>query len=161
MDQMVVWENKTAPKQTWQNLQGYFMEKWLERRQYSQATAKHLHFKDAAIAAQELAAAEEEGKTMAMKFTLFQEQHKAQVELMAAANKQAMDTMFECMNALIADHGKVADKVTAPLATSNTGFTSSSMKHNRKRCTNCGIHVFHNLEDCCELETNASKRWPG
>jgi hypothetical protein len=41
-DQMVAWENKTAAQQTWQALQDYFTEKWLERRhQYSQATAKH------------------------------------------------------------------------------------------------------------------------
>jgi hypothetical protein len=29
-DQMVAWENKTAAQQTWQNLQDYFTEKWLE-----------------------------------------------------------------------------------------------------------------------------------
>jgi len=34
-DQMVAWENKTPAQQTWQNLQDYFTEKWLERRQYS------------------------------------------------------------------------------------------------------------------------------
>jgi len=61
-DQMVAWENKTAAQQTWQALQDYFTEKWLERRQYSQATAKHSRFKDAALAAQETAAAEEEGE---------------------------------------------------------------------------------------------------
>jgi hypothetical protein len=69
-DQMVAWENKPAAQQTWQNLQDYFTGKWLECRQYLQATAKHLRFKDAALAAQELASAEEEGKTMAMIFTL-------------------------------------------------------------------------------------------
>ncbi len=74
-DQMVAWENKTAVQQTWQNLQDYFPEKWLEQRQYSQATTKHSCFKDAALAAQELAAAEEEGETTAMMFTLIQEQH--------------------------------------------------------------------------------------
>ncbi len=61
-DQMVVWDNKTAAQQTWQALQDYFTEKWLERSQYSQATAKHSLFKDAALAAQETAAAEEEGE---------------------------------------------------------------------------------------------------
>jgi hypothetical protein len=39
-DQMVAWENKPAADQTWVNLQTYFTEKWLERRQYSAATAK-------------------------------------------------------------------------------------------------------------------------
>jgi hypothetical protein len=29
--QMVAWENKTAAQQTWQNIQDYFAEKWLER----------------------------------------------------------------------------------------------------------------------------------
>jgi hypothetical protein len=45
---------------------------------------------------------------------------------MAASNKQAMDMMFECMNALIAGHGKAGDKVTAPPANNNTGRASSS-----------------------------------
>jgi hypothetical protein len=85
------------------------MEKWLERRQYSQATAKQSQFKDAALAAQELAAAEEEGKTIAMMLALLQEQHKAQLEVMVAANKQAMDIMLECMNVLISGQGKVVD----------------------------------------------------
>ncbi len=72
-DQMVAWENKPAAQQTWQALQDYFTEKWLERHQYLQATAKHLRFKDAALAAQEQAAAAEEGKTTAMMFALLQE----------------------------------------------------------------------------------------
>jgi hypothetical protein len=76
-DQMVAWENKTAAQQTWQALQDYFTEEWLERRQYSQVTAKHSRFKDAALAAQETAAAEEEGEATAMMFTLLQKQHKA------------------------------------------------------------------------------------
>ncbi len=76
---------------------GLLHGKWLEQRQYSQATAKHSLFKDSALAAQELAAAEEEGKTTVMMFALLQEQHKAQLKSMAAANKQAMDAMFERM----------------------------------------------------------------
>jgi hypothetical protein len=52
-DQMVAWENRPAAKQTWQTLQDYITKKWLERRQYLQATAKHSQFKDAALAAQE------------------------------------------------------------------------------------------------------------
>jgi hypothetical protein len=139
-DQMVVWKNKTAAQQTWQNLQDYFTEKWQERRQYLQATVKHMRFKDTALAMQKLAAAEEESKTTAMMFTPLQEQHKAQLKSMAASNKQAMDMMFKCMNALIAGHSKVADKVTAPLANSNTGRASSSTKRSKKNCTNCGKH---------------------
>lgn len=48
-DQMVAWENKTPAQQTWQALQDYFTEKWLECRQYSQATAKISWFKDTSI----------------------------------------------------------------------------------------------------------------
>ncbi len=118
-------------------------------------------FKDATLVVQELAAAEEEDETMAMRFALLQEQHKTQLKLMVASNKQAMDLMFECMNALIVGHGKAADKVNAPPANSNSGHAFGSMKRNRKKCTNCGKHVFHKPEDCYELKTNASKCWPG
>jgi hypothetical protein len=133
------------------------MEKLLEQRQYSQATAKHSQFKDAALAAQELAAAEEEGETTSMMFTILQEQHKAQLELMAAANNHAMDAMFELMNALIAGHGKAADKVTATIPDSNTGHASSTMNRNKKTYLNCGKLVFHKPETCYELKANASK----
>jgi hypothetical protein len=50
-----------------------------------QATAQNLHFKDAALAAQELAAEEEEGETTAMMFILLQKQHKVQLRLMVAS----------------------------------------------------------------------------
>ena len=86
-DQMVAWENKTPSQQTRQNLQDYFMEKWLEQRQYLQATAKLLWFKDASLTAQELAAAEEEGKTTVMMFALLQDQHKSQLKAMVEAIK--------------------------------------------------------------------------
>ncbi len=147
-DQMGAWENMTAVQQTWQNLQDYFTENWLECRQYLQAM-------------QELAAAEEEGNTSAIMFTLLQEQHKVQLELTAASNKQVMDMMFKHMNALITGHGKAADKVNAPPGNSNKGCTSGSMKRNRKKCTNCKKHVFHKPEDCYKLETNANKHWAG
>jgi hypothetical protein len=39
-DQMVAWENKPTAGQTWYNLQTYFTEKWLKRRQYLAAMAK-------------------------------------------------------------------------------------------------------------------------
>ncbi len=160
-DQTVAWENKTAAQQTWQNLQDYFTEKWLEQRRYSQATAKHSQLKDAALAAQELAAAEEEGKTTVMMFALLQEQHKAQLESMVAANKQAMDAMFERINALIAGCGKAVDKVTATIPNSNTGHASSTTNRKKKKCMNCGKLVFHKPETCYELETNVSKHYPG
>ncbi len=120
-----------------------------------------MHFKDAALTAQELAAVQEENKTTAMMFTLLQEQHKVQLKYIMASNKQTMDLMVECMNALVVGHNKAADKVTAPPTNNNTGRASSSLKCNRKKCTNCGKHVYHKRKDCYELETNASKRWPG
>jgi hypothetical protein len=160
-DEMVAWENKTTAQQTWLNLQDYFTEKWLEQRQYLQATAKHSRFKDAALTAQELAVAEEEGKTSTMMFTLLQDQHEAQLKLMAAANTQAMETMFEHTNALIVGHSKAADKVTAPITNSNIGRAPSTTNHNKKRCMNCGKLVFCKPETCYELKTIASNCYPG
>jgi hypothetical protein len=69
-DQMVVWENRGAMAQMWVALQTYFTEKWLERKQYLATTAKQLRFKEAALLAQETAAAEEEGKTQALLFAM-------------------------------------------------------------------------------------------
>ena len=154
---MVKWENKTTAQQTWQALQDYFTEKWLERRQYSQATAKHSRFKDAA-----LAAAEEEGETSAIMFALLQEQHRTQLEAMATANQKAMDAMFERMNAIVAGNGKGQDKETTPPAGNvNPGNSNGGTKRNKKKCPHCGKHVFHKPADCYELEANASKRWTG
>ena len=65
-EQMVAWENRTPATQTWTDLQAYFTEKWLERKQYLNTTAKQSRFKEAALQAQEAAAAKEEGKTQAM-----------------------------------------------------------------------------------------------
>ncbi len=160
-DQMVAWENKTAAQQIWQNLQDYYTEKWPEQRQYSQATTKYSWLKDAALAAQELAAAEEEGKITAMMFALLQNQHKAQLKAMAAANKQAMDAMLERMNAPIADQGKVADKVTATIPNSNSVQASNTTNSKKKVYANCGKLVYHKPQTCYELESNASKRYPG
>jgi hypothetical protein len=122
---------------------------------------KQLQFKDVALAAQEPAAAEEEGETTAMMFALLYDQHKAQLEAMAAANKQAMDAMFEHMNVLIAGQGKVADKVTATIPNSNTGQASNTPNRKKKVCTNSGKFVFHKPQTCYELESNAKKRYPG
>ena len=73
--------------QTWTALQTYFTEKWLERKQYSATTAKQSRFKEAALLAQETAAAEEEGELQAMLFAMLQEQHDKQIVAMAATNK--------------------------------------------------------------------------
>jgi len=59
-EQMLGWENKPTIDQTWPNLQAYFTEKWLERKQYSTTTAKQSRFKEAVLAAQEKEAAEAE-----------------------------------------------------------------------------------------------------
>jgi hypothetical protein len=146
---------------TWQNLQDYFTEKFLVQKQYLQATAKQLWFKDAALVAQELAAAEVEGKITAMMFALLQEQHKAQLEAMVAANKQTMDAMLEHMNALITGQGKAADKPTARVPTSNPGNAPNTANCKNKVCTNCRKLIFHKPQTCYELESNASKRNPG
>jgi hypothetical protein len=161
-DQMVAWENKTPAQQTWQALQDYFMEKWLERRQYSQATAKHLRFMDAALTAQETAAVEEEGEMSAMMFALLQEQHQAQLHAMATANQKAMDAMFERMNAIIMGNcrGGPTDKEHIPMGgNANLGNNNGGTKQTKKKCPHCGKHVFHKPVDCYELEANASKRW--
>jgi hypothetical protein len=100
-DQMIAWETKTAAQQTWAKLQTYFTKKWLERKQYSATTAKQSRFKEAALLAQETAAAEDEGKSQAMLFAMLQEQHNRQIGVMTATNKANMDTMMERMNALV------------------------------------------------------------
>jgi hypothetical protein len=158
-DQMVAWENRTAAQQTWQALQDYFTEKWLECRQYSQATAKHSRFKDAALPAQEQAAAEEEGETTAMMFALLQEQHKHQMEAMAASSQKAIDAMMERMNPPIVGHRKAADKENTTPVKDNAHSSTRDTKWNKKKCIHCGKHVFHKSVDCYELEANASKRW--
>jgi hypothetical protein len=104
-DQMVAWENKTAAQQTWAALQTYFTDKWLERKQYSAMTAKQSRFKEAALLAQEAAAAEEEGESQAMLFAMLQEQHNKQIAAMSATNKANMDAMMDRMNSLIAGRG--------------------------------------------------------
>ncbi len=156
-DQMVPWENKPAAQQTWQALQDYFTEKWLERRQYSQAMAKHLCFKDAALEAQEMVTAERKGETTAMMFALLQEQHKLQMEMLAAANQQTMDAMLEQMNAIIAGQGKALDKenVRPPNTNATTGKGEKLCK--KTKCPHCKKYVFHSVTNCYELEANANK----
>jgi hypothetical protein len=80
---------------------------------------------------------------------------------MAAANKQAMDAMLERMNALITGQSKAADKVTATIPNSNTNHASNTTNRKKKECGNCGKLVFHKPQTCYELESNASKLYPG
>jgi hypothetical protein len=88
--------------QTWVALQTYFTEKWLEQKQYSAMTAKQSKFKEAALLAQETAAAKEEGKTQAMLFVMLQDQHVEQIMQMEATNKSNMDAVMEQTNVLVA-----------------------------------------------------------
>jgi hypothetical protein len=81
---------------------------------------------------------------------------------MAAASKQAMmHAMLECMNALIAGQGKALDKVTVIIPNSNIGQASNTMDRKKKVCMNCAKLVIHKPQTCYELESNASKRYPG
>jgi hypothetical protein len=167
-DQMVAWENKPAVDQTRENLQTYFTEKWLERRQYLADMAKQSRFKEAALAAQEQAAATEEGKTQAMMFALLQEQHQSQLKAMAAANKAAMEAMMERMNALVTAQGgrkhPAANKENTPPLTNGGKEDDPKKGHIRRKkalCPHCKAFVYHEPEKCYELEANKDKRWPG
>ncbi len=121
-------------------------------------TAKHSQFKDTALAAQETAAAEEEGEMLAIMFALLQEQHRMQLEAMATANQKAMDAMFKRMNAIVVGNGKEQDKEnTPPAGNANLGNSNGGTKQNNKKCLHCGKHIFHKVADCYKLEANASK----
>jgi hypothetical protein len=41
------------------------------------------------------------------------------------------------------------------------GKSTGGTKRNRKKCTNCGKHVFHKPSNCYKLKANTSKRWMG
>jgi hypothetical protein len=124
--------------------------------------AKHSRFKDAALAAQEMAAVEGEGEMTAMMFVLLQEQHRLQMETLAAANQQTMDVMLEQMNAIIAGQGKALDKETGRPPNINNATTGTGKKvRKKKKCPHCKKYVFHSAADCYELEASASKRWTG
>ncbi len=166
---MVTWENKPTANQTWANLQTYFMKKWLERHQYSAATAKQSQFKEAALAAQEQTSAEEEEETQAMMFALLQDQHKAQLEAMAAANKDkaTMDALMERMNTMLGNNSggrrNKRDKENTPSLTNITpngnDDKAQKVKGKMKLCPHCNLFVFHKPDRCYELEANKDKRW--
>jgi hypothetical protein len=171
-DQMLLWENKTPAAQTWAALQAYFTEKWLERKQYSATTAKQSRFKEAALLAQETAAAEEEGETQALLFTMLQEQHDKQMATMAASNKANMEAMMEKMNALVAAGGgrrtTEQDKENTPPAgppyTAGGGGGGGNVKRPRRKkalCSNCKFFVYHAPDKCFELDANKDSRYPG
>jgi hypothetical protein len=141
-DQMAAWENKTPMQQTWQNLQEHFTEKIARAKTICASHRKTVAVQGCSLAAQELEAVEEEGKTTAMMFALLQKQHKAQLKAMATANKQAMDAMLERMNMPIAGQGKAADKPTATVPNSNTGQAPNTVNRKKKVCTNCRNLLF-------------------
>ncbi len=64
-------------------------------RQYLATMAKQLGFKEAALLAQETAAAKEEGETQAVLFAMLQDQHAKQIAKMGATNKSNMDAMMK------------------------------------------------------------------
>jgi hypothetical protein len=167
-DQMLLWENKNPAAQTWGALQAYFTEKWLERRQYSATTAKQSRFKEAALLAQETAAAEEEGESQAMLFSMLQEQHDKQMASMAATNKANMDAMMEKLHALVTAGGSRRtndrDKEnTPPSGPPTTGSSDATKKPRRKKalCPNCKAFVYHRPDKCYELEANKASRYTG
>ncbi len=169
-DQILSWENKPAAGQTWVALQAYFTEKWLERKQYSATTAKQSRFKEAALLAQEMAVAEEEGETQALLFLMLQEQHEKQLATMTASNKANMDAMMEKMNALVAASGgrksRDNNKENQPpvgTAGGGSGGGDVSKKPRRKKtpCPNCKTFVYHSPNKCYKLEANKASRYSG
>ena len=167
-DQMVAWENKTSAAQTWAALQAYFTEKWLERKQYSATTARQSRFKEAALHAQEAAAAEEEGETQAMLFAMLQDQHAKQIAQLEASNKSTLDSLLERMNALVAANGAHTihqpDKENNPPAGNINPPAGERIKKPRKKktlCPNCKTFVLHKPALCYELEANKASRYPG
>ena len=152
-DQMVAWENKTMAQQTWAALQTYFTDKWLERKQYSATTAKQSRFKEAALLAQETAAAEEEGESQAMLFTMLQEQHDKQITAMTATNKANMDAMMERMNAMVTGKGDDRRKVPSqqPDKENTPPDNTNQIKRPRKKtalCPHCKKWVIHKFKNC-------------
>ncbi len=136
-DQMVAWENKPAAKKMWQALQDYFTEKWLEQCQYLQATAKHLHFKDATLAAQEQAVAEQGGGNgvhTSPGTTQESDGGNGNSKPESNGRNDGAD------NALVAGHGKLSDKENTPPATGNASSGTTGRKRNKKKCTHCGKH---------------------
>ncbi len=172
-DQKVAWENKPMAQQTWVALQTYFTKKWLERKQYSATTAKQLGFKEAALLAQETAAAKEEGELQAMLFAMLQEKHNKQIMAMTATNKVNMDAMMERMNAILAGGGEKRtaqhDKDNPPpgqnrhlLAGTRMGTDQTKQPRKQKAlCPHCKKFVLHKPDNCTELEANKDKGWPG
>jgi hypothetical protein len=131
-------------------------------------TAKQSQFKEAALLAQETAAAEEEGKTQALLFAMLQDQHAKQITQMEETNKTNMDAMMEGMNALMvardARHAHQPDKVNTP-PESNViplvgGAQAKKPRRKKALCPNCKCFVMHKLANCFKLEANKASHYP-
>ena len=164
-DQMVAWENRTSATQTWAALQTYFTEKWLERKQYSATMAKQSQFKEAALQAQEAAAAEEEGKMQAMLFAMLQDQPTKQIAQMEATNKANMEAMMDKMNALVASNATrqthQPDKENRQRQTPRWRRASEEAQEEKDAMPQLQVFVLHKPELCYELEANKATRYPG
>ncbi len=135
-DQMVAREDKPVAQQTWAALQAYFTKKWLECKQYSATMAKQSRFKEAALLAQEKAAAKEEGESQAMLFAMLQEQYNNQIAAMTATHKANMDALMERMNAILAGGGEKQmaqhDKDNTPPGRNRRPIAGRGMDHTKK-----------------------------
>ena len=156
-DQMVAWENKTTALQTWAELQTYYTDKWLERKQYSATTAKQSRFKEAALLAQETQAAEEEGESQALLFAMMQEQHDKQIAAIMTANKNSMDAMMERMNALVAGKGGGKGASTTQ-QNDKENIKPTDDKKDKKPARDKHLCQAAN---CPELEENTHRWWTG
>ena len=136
----------------------------------AEAVATQSRFREAALQAQEAAAAKEEGKTQAMLFTmLLQDQHTKQTTQMEVTNKANMEAMMDKMNALVASNATrqthQPDKENTPPGSNvKPPGGGERMKKPRKKktlCPNCKCFVLHKPELCYELEANKATRYPG
>jgi hypothetical protein len=128
-----------------------------------------LQFKEAALLAQETAAAKEEGKTQAMLFVMLQDRHAKQIAQMEAMNKRDIDAMMEQMNALVVAGGArqahQLDKENTPpgrkVIPPGGGNQAKKPRHKKALCPNCKCFVLKKPASCFELEANKSSRYPG
>ncbi len=129
-------------------------------------------FKEAALLAQETAAAEGEGELQAMSFAMLQEQHNKQIAAMAATDKANMDVMMDRMNALVAGRGsdrctptQQPDKENTPpgetYAPQRTRTGTRNPGNKKPSVPTAKTFVLHKSDNCYKLEANKDKCWPG
>jgi hypothetical protein len=134
--------------------------------------AKQLHFKEAALLAQETAVAEGKGNLHEIIFAMLQEQHDRQIAAMAATNKVTMDAMMERMNALVAGGGgrrpthldKESTLTVGSSPPTSTGSGRTQPKKPKRRnciCPHCKIFVLHKPENFVKLDVNKDNCWQG